>query len=54
MEAVALGVVKVDEPHHGVRLAGGGLVHVHLGLEQQLMDRLVGLQQGSLRLAEQL
>ena len=53
VEAVAFGVVEVDQPHHRVHLAGG-LVHVHLRLDQQLVGRLVGLQQRALRLAEQL
>ena len=53
VESVALRMREVDQLHDRVGLAGD-LVHVHLGLEQQLLDGLVGLEQGAARVAEQL
>ena len=51
VKAVALRVLKVDQLHHGVFLAGG-LVHIHLRLHQQLVHRQVGLEQRAARVAQ--
>ena len=53
VETVVLGVRKVNQLHHRVSLARG-LVNIHLRLEQQRRNRLVGLQQRAIGLAQQL
>ena len=53
VENVALRVGEVDQLHHRVGLAGE-FVHVHLGLEEQLLDRLVGFEQRAVGLAQHL
>ena len=53
VETVVLGVCKVNQLHHRVSLARG-LVNIHLRLEQQRRNRLVGLQQRAIGLAQQL
>lgn len=46
-KAIILRIGEVDQLHHRILLATD-LVHIHLRLEQQLLDRLVGLQQGAI------
>ena len=53
VELVVRRVVKIDQAHHRVSLAGQ-LVAVGLRLEQHRLHGLVGLQQGAVRVAQQL
>ena len=53
VEDVALRVGEVDQLCHRVGLAGE-FVHIHLRLEQQLLDVLIGFEQRSAGVAQQL
>ena len=53
VKTVVLEVRKINQLYHRVSLARG-LVNIHLRLEQQRRNRLVGLQQRAIGLAQQL
>ena len=53
VELIVFRVGEIDQLDHRVLLAGH-FVDIHLGLEQQLLNGLVGLQQGAVGLAQNL
>ena len=52
-EVIVLRPVEINQPHHRVLLPGQ-FIHVHLGLEQQLLHCLISLQQRFLGLTQNL
>ena len=53
VKLVVFGRCEVNQTNHRVALAGQ-LIHIHLRFEQQRLNRLVGLQQRAVGLAQQL
>ena len=53
MKDIAIASIEVDQHNYRVRFASD-FVNIHLCLEEERLHRLIGLQQGSVRLAQYL